>query len=304
MIERDFIAQKTKEYYITEYVKKRLSKVGSISSIKLKKIPLGEKIIIYSSKPSLIVGSRGSNIRDLTKELKKEFNLENPQIEITEVRDLYLDAALVAEKVVNSLERFGSARFKSIGHKVMENVIKSGALGVELVISGKIPSARAKSWRFYQGYLKKCGDISIEGVKKAQASALLKTGIIGVKVAIMPPDLELPDKIELLSEPHTEVGEIKEAGAEVKKNEKKGKRVKAEKKEAVADDKKAAGEEKKPRKKKESVPKKTSPVVIEAPKTATEAPQTVIETPAPENVTVMPNPSSPSSEPTKEDHTE
>jgi small subunit ribosomal protein S3 len=287
MIERDFIAQKTKEYYITEYVKKRLSKVGSISAIKLKKIPLGEKIVIYSSKPSLIVGSRGSNIRDLTKELKKEFNLENPQIEITEVRDLYLDAALVAEKVVSSLERFGSARFKSIGHKVMENVIKSGALGVELVISGKIPSARAKSWRFYQGYLKKCGDISVEGVKKAQASALLKTGIVGVKVAIMPPDLELPDKIELLSEPHTDVGEIKEAGAEGKKNEKKGKRVKTEKKEATADDKKAAGEEKKPRKKKESAPKKISPVVA--------------ETPAPEVPTPVPEASL---ESTEEDHTE
>ncbi len=303
MIERDFIAQKTKEYYITEYVKKRLSKVGSISAIKLKKIPLGEKIVIYSSKPSLIVGSRGSNIRDLTRELKKEFNLENPQIEITEVRDLYLDAALVAEKVVSSLERFGSARFKSIGHKVMENVIKSGALGVELVISGKIPSARAKSWRFYQGYLKKCGDISIEGVKKAQASALLKTGIVGVKVAIMPPDLELPDKIELLSEPQTEVGEIKEAGAEGKKNEKKGKRVrveKAEKKEAAVD-KKVAGEEKKPRKKKESAPKRTSPAVIEAPKTVAE--KTAVETPAEESVTES-DPSSSTSESTEEDHTE
>jgi ribosomal protein S3 len=93
----------------------------------------------------------------------------------------------------------------------MENVMKSGALGVELVISGKIPSSRAKSWRFYQGYLKKCGDLSVNGVRKAQASALLKTGIIGVKVAIMPPDLKLPDHITILSEPQQIVEEIKEA---------------------------------------------------------------------------------------------
>ncbi len=303
MIERDFIAQKTKEYYITEYVKKRLSKVGSISAIKLKKIPLGEKIVIYSSKPSLIVGSRGSNIRDLTRELKKEFNLENPQIEITEVRDLYLDAALVAEKVVSSLERFGSARFKSIGHKVMENVIKSGALGVELVISGKIPSARAKSWRFYQGYLKKCGDIAIEGVKKAQASALLKTGIVGVKVAIMPPDLQLPDRIDILSELRQEVEEIKGATVDGKKTEKKGKRVKTEKKEVTGEEKKAGSEEKKLTKRKESAPKK-------APKkeTVKDAEVNLIGVPPEqpsEKVSASSNlPSGSSLESTEEDHTE
>lgn len=303
MIERDFIAQKTKEYYITEYVKKRLSKVGSISSIKLKKIPLGEKIVIYSSKPSLIVGSRGSNLRDLTRELKKEFNLENPQIEITEVRDLYLDAALVAEKVVSSLERFGSARFKSIGHKVMENVIKSGALGVELVISGKIPSARAKSWRFYQGYLKKCGDIAIEGVKKAQASALLKTGIVGVKVAIMPPDLQLPDRIDLLSELQQEVGELKEVNTDGKKAEKKGKRVKMEKKEKTANAPKTEGEEKKPAKRKESAPKKVSKkeIVKDAEPNLIGVPPE----PSSEKVTVPSNsPSEPLPESTEEDRTE
>ncbi len=212
MIEREFIKQKTKEYYIKNYIKSRLSKAG-LSEIKLKKIPLGEKIIIRTSKPSLIVGSKGSNIRDLTKELKREFHLENPQIEINEVKNLFLDATAVAEHITNSLERFGSARFKGVGHKVMENVINSGARGVEIIISGKIPSARAKSWRFYQGYLKKCGDLALNGVQKAQAVALLKTGIVGIKVSIMPPDLILPDSIEVLSEPITIVEEITEEAA-------------------------------------------------------------------------------------------
>lgn len=209
MIEREFIKQKTKEYSIKNYIQSRLSKAG-LSEIKLKKIPLGEKIIIRTSKPSLIVGSKGSNIRDLTKELKREFHLENPQIEINEVKNLFLDATAVAEHITSSLERFGSARFKGVGHKVMENVINSGARGVEIIISGKIPSARAKSWRFYQGYLKKCGDLAVTGVQKAQAVALLKTGIVGVKVSIMPPDLILPDSIEVLAEPITVVEEITE----------------------------------------------------------------------------------------------
>lgn len=214
MIEREFVAQKVKEYNIKKYIEGKLSGVG-ISQIKLKKIPLGEKIIIYTSRPSLLVGSKGANIRDLTKVLKKEFKLENPQIEINEVKDIYLDANVVAERIAGSLERFGSARFKGIGHKTMENVLSAGALGVEVIISGKIPGARAKSWRFYQGYLKKCGDVAIAGVRKSKKIALLKSGIIGIQVSIMPPDLVLPDTIELVKQPIREVEELKD-GKDVK----------------------------------------------------------------------------------------
>lgn len=215
MIERTFVAQRTREYYIRKYVEKTLGNVG-ISTITLKKIPLGEKIVIHTSRPSLIVGSRGANIRSLTKALKEKFNLENPQIEISEVSNPFLNANIVAERIVSSLERFGSARFKGVGHKMMENVINAGALGIEIIISGKIPGARAKSWRFYTGYLKKCGDVALS-VHKAKKSALLKSGIIGVKVAIMPPDIVLPDKIKLLEEPEQIVAPVeKETAAPAK----------------------------------------------------------------------------------------
>lgn len=221
MIERDFVKQKTKEYYIHRYIQNKLKRVG-ISSIKLKKIPLGEKIIIQASRPSLIVGSKGSTIRELTRALKKQFKLENPQIEISEVKTIYLDANIVAEQIASFLERFGSARFKSIGHKTMSNVLNAGALGVEIIISGKIPGARAKSWRFYQGYLKKCGDISVSGVRKAHTAALLKSGIIGIKVAIMPPNLTLPDNIEITKElqQSESVTEIKEEESQVEEDKK------------------------------------------------------------------------------------
>ena len=238
MIERDFINQKTKENYIKKFVKEKLNNVG-ISNIKLKKIPLGEKIIVFTNKPSLVVGSKGGNIKDLTRALKTEFKLENPQIEIGEVKDMFLDAQLVAEKVASSLERFGSARFKGVGHKIMTNVMNSGAYGVEIIISGKIPSARAKSWRFYMGYLKKCGDISVSGVRRAQASALLKSGIIGIKVAIMPPDVVLPDRIEVLSEAVQVVEAVpqkEDTKEDSSKKKKTGEKKKAPRKKAVKKD--------------------------------------------------------------------
>jgi small subunit ribosomal protein S3 len=196
MIERQFIDQNFKEFMIQEYISNTLKRCG-ISHIKLQKTPLGEKIIIFASRPGLIVGRKGSNINKLTKDLKKDFGLENPQIEISEVGEIYVDPQVVADMIAASLERFGTAKFKGVGHKMMSDSINAGAHGIEILISGKIPGARAKRWRFYQGYLKKCGDMALTEVKTAYASAQLKTGTIGIQVKIMPPNAKLSDKVKL-----------------------------------------------------------------------------------------------------------
>ena len=200
MILRKVVDQKLKEFEIQEFIQGNLKRVG-LSHIKLQMTPLGEKIIIFASRPGLIVGRKGQNIRKLTLTLKKKFNLENPQIEINEIENLNLNVNIVAERIANSLEKFGPVRFKAIGHKAMEGVMQAGALGVEILVSGKIPSSRAKRWRFYQGYLKKCGDIALTGVHTAYASAQLKSGTVGIQVRIMPPDTVLPDKVTLRSGP-------------------------------------------------------------------------------------------------------
>jgi len=198
-IERKFITQNLKEFRIKEFVSEQLSRVG-LSSIKLQRTPLGDKIIIRASRPGLVVGRAGSNIQKLTEALKTEFNLDNPQIEIEEVENIGLDANIIAEMIVNSMERFGSQRFKGVGHRALGDVMAAGALGVEILISGKVPSQRARVWRFYQGYLKKCGDVAISGVNIAYKTAVLKSGAVGVKVSIMPSTTKLPDQI-LIQEP-------------------------------------------------------------------------------------------------------
>ncbi len=229
MIERQFVSQNVKENQIKEFIGDSLDR-AAYSDSKLIRTPLGEKIIIYTSRPGLIVGKEGQNIKRLTSELKKRFNLENPQIEIAEIENPNLDPQIIAERIVSSLERFGINRFKAIGHKAMEDVISANALGVEIIMSGKIPSERARSWRFYKGYLKKCGDTALTAVKKAKMQALLKTGIIGIKVNIMIPDAKLPDRIKIGDQVEMveEVKEITET-AEIKE-EKKEKKAKKSKK--------------------------------------------------------------------------
>lgn len=255
MIEREFVKQKKKEFQIEEFVSSCLKNVGH-SHTKMQRTPLGEKIIIAASRPGLVVGREGQNIKNITASLKKKFKLENPQIEIQEVENINLEPRIVAEHIASALERFGPTRFKAIGHKAMEDVMRAGALGIEIKMSGKIPSARAKSWRFNVGYLKKCGEVAISGVKVAYATAELKSGTIGIQVRIMPPDLKLPDKVLLIKEKEiveekkeeTKIKEAEEAKEE-KKEEVKGKEaVKEEEKKDEIKAKAAAKEEKEKKK--------------------------------------------------------
>ena len=196
MIERKFVKEQLRGLLLEEFVSETLKNVG-LSHVKMTRTPLGEKITIFTSRPGLVVGRKGENIKKLTQTLKKKFDLENPQIEIAEVGDPNLDARIVAERIASTIERFGIQKFKAIGHKTMTDVISSGGLGIQITISGKVPSARAKSWRFYSGYLKKSGQIALEGVRHATTTANMKSGCVGVQVWIMPPDVHNPDDIRL-----------------------------------------------------------------------------------------------------------
>jgi len=231
MIEKQIVSKNLREYLIQNFVKDYFPR-GSYSKIDLKKTPLGEKIIVHTAMPGLVVGRKGENISELTRALKIKFNMENPQIEVAEINEVNLDPASVAQRIASYFERFGPKRFKLIGYKELQNIIDAGALGAEIVISGRgVPGARAKRWRFQAGHLKKSGNVSENYTKKAIAVANLKSGTIGIKVDILTPDVIMPDEIKIKT---TQVPIIIEEIKEIKTIEAK-KEVK----------------EKKPRKKKE-----------------------------------------------------
>ena len=194
MIERKFIVQKIREHQIQEYMATVLAKAG-YSHTEIRNTPLGEKITIYTTRPGLVVGKSGENVKKITAYLKKNFKLENPQIEIGDVQNPLLDVQYVADRIAYSLERFGAKRFKSIGYKMLQDIINAGAVGAEIVLSGRIPSARARSWRFSAGYLKKSGDVAVSKIPHAHVSVNLSIGTVGVKVSIMTPDIKLPDRL-------------------------------------------------------------------------------------------------------------
>lgn len=212
MEEKNIIKFKKEEFAIKEYIKKSLGK-GKISRVNIEYTPVGEKIIISTNKPGLIIGRGGERINELTNILKSKFNLENPHIEIDEIKVAEFDAQVIADEIALSLERFGPLKFKVVAYRMLQRIIEAGAMGVEIRLSGKLPGARAKTWRFAQGYLKKAGDTA-KVVDRAQARSETKPGTVGVKVSILSPYAILKDRIkvdeELLKKIEENVREIKE----------------------------------------------------------------------------------------------
>lgn len=193
MDEKKFVNFKKEELGVKEYIKNDLGK-GRISEVNIEYTPVGEKIVIATSKPGLVIGKRGEKIDELTRVLKKRFKLDNPHIDIKEIMEPKLDAQLVADEIAMGLERQGTLKFKVIAYRMLQDIMARGALGAEIVLSGRLPSERAKSWRFAQGYLKKTGDPA-QVVDRAMAQAVSNMGVTGIKVSILPPNAHIHDRI-------------------------------------------------------------------------------------------------------------
>jgi len=196
MIEKKIVREKFLEYEINEFFFREFPDV-LIERVSLEKTPLGERIVIKTPVPGLIIGSRGSNINSITNRVKDLFKLENPQIKILDSRNPF-SARVIARRIVNSFKRYGTTRFKLVGYKTVDSVMKAGAEGIEVVLSGKLPSSRAKSWRFIGGYVRKTGYVSDYYIEKAKDSVSLKTGVVGIKVSVMTKDLPLPQKVDII----------------------------------------------------------------------------------------------------------
>jgi small subunit ribosomal protein S3 len=195
MEEKITVKLKKEEYALREAVKKMIGK-GKVSNVKIEYTPVGEKIIISTNKPGLIIGRGGEKLNEITDFLKKNFKLDNLHVEIDEIKEPEYDAQVIADEIALGLERFGPLKFKVIAYRTLDKVMKAGALGCEIRLSGKLPGARAKSWRFAQGYLKKTGD-SAKVVDKAQARAETKPGTVGIKVSILSPHAVLKDRVKI-----------------------------------------------------------------------------------------------------------
>ncbi len=188
---RYFIKDVSKKSQIDEYLSNELRKAG-YSKVELTKTPMGTRVVIFAAKPGIVIGRRGQSVRDLTKMLEEKFNLENPQISIASVELPEIDPKIMATQIAMALER--GVHFRRAAYWALGRIMDAGALGVEVTISGKLTTQRARREKYRQGLILKVGDQVGRQVLAATAHSQLKQGLFGVKVSILPPNFEFVDR--------------------------------------------------------------------------------------------------------------
>jgi len=208
-IVKRFITESIKKTEIDEFLQKKLERAG-YGGVNLSKTPLGTHVVIYAMRPGLVIGRGGETIKDLAVTLEQNFKISNPQISVSEIEIPEFNAHVVASRVAFALQR--GVHFRRAGFWALNQIMEAGALGAEIVISGKLRTERARFEKFRAGYFPRCGEPALKYMKKAEAHVQLKPGIIGVRVKIMPPDAQFPDKVQIVEElpPEETVEEKKE----------------------------------------------------------------------------------------------
>ena len=193
-IVKRFITESIKRTEIDEFLQKKLDRAG-YGGVNISKTPLGTHVVIYAMRPGLVIGRGGETIKELASSLEQNFKVTNPQISVSEIEVPEFNAYVIASRVASALQR--GVHFRRAGFWALNQVMEAGALGAEIVISGKLTTERARFEKFRAGYFPRCGEPALVAMKKAEAHVQLKPGIIGVRVKIMPPDAYFPDRIKI-----------------------------------------------------------------------------------------------------------
>jgi small subunit ribosomal protein S3 len=192
--EQAFIEDGLQRTQIDEFFEEELGRAG-YGGMDIAKTPMGTQIVLKAEKPGMVIGKGGKNIRKITTELEDRFDMEDPQIDVQEVEEPDLNARVVADKLANALER--GWYFRRAGHTTIDRIMESGALGAEIVLSGKVTGARSRVEKFNRGYIKHNGEPAENVVDSGKGVAVMQLGTIGVNVKIIPPNATLPDDFEI-----------------------------------------------------------------------------------------------------------
>jgi small subunit ribosomal protein S3 len=123
---------------------------AAISKITIERAASKIVVTIYTARPGVLIGQKGSEIEVLKKDLAKLTGGKSVIINVTEVRKPDLDAQLVAESVAQQLEKrmsFRRAMKQAIGRSV-----RAGAKGVKMMVSGRLDGAEiARSEQYHEG---------------------------------------------------------------------------------------------------------------------------------------------------------
>ena len=201
-----FIDYSLKKVMLDEFFANYFKDAG-YAGMELYKTPTGYRVVAYAEYPGRIIGRGGSVIRKLMTILQTHFKLENVNITVSPVPDPDLNARVVAFRIVRALEK--EIPYRRVAMAMLRRVMEAGAVGAEIIISGKLRSERARYEKMKAGRIYKAGDTVDYMVDRAVAKALLKRGVYGVEVVIVRPHIRPPDYIEYRTLKPEELEELK-----------------------------------------------------------------------------------------------
>lgn len=169
---------------LREYIHTKLKTAG-ISKVLIERAAQNTKVTIYTARPGLIIGRKGSDIEKLRRDVSNKIAGE-VSLNIVEIRKPELDAQLVAEGVAQQLERRVS--FRRAMKRAVQGAQRMGAQGVRVAVSGRLGGADIARTEWYRE-----GRVPLHTLRAdldyGTAEAATTYGVIGVKIWLYKGDI-------------------------------------------------------------------------------------------------------------------
>ena len=181
---------------INDFLRKKIKDSG-FSNVEISKNPTGTRVTLYVTRPGIVIGRKGSGIKELTELLEKKFGLKNPQIAVEEIQKPELSPNVMCNRMASHLER-GTA-FRRATMWTMQQIMENGAMGTQITISGKLRGDRSAFEKHSAGILPRAGHHADVVVSEDIVHVETAMGLIGVRIRIaikekLIPEFELKGK--------------------------------------------------------------------------------------------------------------
>jgi len=202
---------------LKDYLREAIKDAG-FSHAEISKTPTGTRVALHVTRPGIVIGRKGSGIRELTEKLASEFGLKNPQISVNEIEKPDLSPSVMCNRMASHLER-GTA-FRRATMWTIKQIMEGGAMGVQITISGKLRGDRSAFEKHTAGILPRAGHHAEVIVDEDIAHVTTKMGLIGIRIRIAIKEKLIPEFEFKKVEEKTKEVEVEEKTKEVEVEEK------------------------------------------------------------------------------------
>jgi len=175
---------------LKDYLRAKIKDAG-FANAEVSKTPTGTRVVLHVTRPGIVIGRKGTGIKELTEKLESEFGLKNPQIAVEEITKPELSPEVMCNRMASHLER-GTA-FRRATMWTIQQIMEGGAMGVEITISGKLRGDRSAFEKHRQGILPRAGHHADTIVSEDIAHVETAMGLIGVRIRIAQKEKLIPE---------------------------------------------------------------------------------------------------------------